>query len=141
MKFISKEFISILISFLCFIIHLNVNAQAQDSSKIIPEPKLVILNLDSSGYQRVFKGVPETVTFHSGLVTLKPGESVGHHNTHDYEEIIIIFSGEGQMIFDGGKKFYLKFGEVAYCPPNTGHDVTNTSSLPLKYLYVASKTK
>jgi mannose-6-phosphate isomerase-like protein (cupin superfamily) len=119
----------------------NVFAQANDSSKTYLQPKLVKLNLDSSDYQSIFKGSPETITFHSGLVTLKQDEKVGHHNTEDYEEILVIYSGEGKMIIEGGKTMDLKYGVIAYCPPYTEHDVICTSALPLKYLYIASKTK
>jgi mannose-6-phosphate isomerase-like protein (cupin superfamily) len=140
-----KHRISILFHVITLIIVLFIfqtaQAQVKDSSMISPQPKLVILNLDSSAYQSIFKGSPETVTFHSGLVTLKQGEKVGHHNTEDYEEILVIFSGEGQMIIEGGKSMNLKYGVIAYCPPYTEHDVKCTSPLPLKYLYIASKTK
>lgn len=141
MKITSGKFISYIALLLCFIMQFNIKTQAQDSTKIIPIPKLVYLNLDSSGYQCIFSGAPETVSFHSGLVTLNPGDSMGHHNTKDYEEILIVFSGEGQMIFESGKKFNLKYGMIAYCPPQTEHDVTNTSTKPMKYLYIATKTK
>ena len=116
------------------------HAQLSDTTKINPQPKHVILNLDSSTYQRVI-APPASLGIHSGLVTLKPGETVGHHNTDDYDEMIIIFSGEGQMSFEDGQKFNLKFGEVAYCPPHTEHDMKNIETTLLKYLYIATKTK
>ena len=116
-------------------------ALATDTSKINIQPKLVKLQLDSAAYQSVFNGFPETVSIHSGLVTLKPGETVGHHNTEGYEEMIIIFSGEGQMIFTDGKIFNLKYGDIAYCPPHTEHDLKNSGTSLLKYLYIASNTK
>lgn len=116
-------------------------AQVIDTSKISPQPKLITLQLDSSTYQHIFSGAPETISIHSGLVTLKMGDSVGHHNTETYEEMIIIFSGEGEMIFTDGKKFNLKYGEIAYCPPHTEHDVKNTGTALLKYLYIATNTK
>ena len=122
-------------------ININVFSQVIDTNKINPQPKLITLHLDSSDYQSIFQGAPETVSFHSGLVTLKFGESVGHHNTDEYEEIIVIFSGEGQMTFTNGEIFKLKYGEIAYCPPHTEHDVKNTGSTLLKYLYIAADTK
>jgi mannose-6-phosphate isomerase-like protein (cupin superfamily) len=138
---ISNFFNVISITLFLFIFQNSIQAQVKDTSKISPQPKLVNLNLDSSAYQSVFKGSPETVTFHSGLVTLKSDEKVGHHNTENYEEIIVVFSGEGQMLFEDGKTFDLKYGVIAYCPPHTEHDVKCTGSAPLKYLYIASKTK
>jgi len=140
-KRISNLIMVIAITLFLFSLNNSIQAQIKDTSKISPQPKLITLNLDSSAYQSIFKGAPETVSFHSGLVTLKPDEKVGHHNTDDYEEIIVIFSGEGTMIIEGGIKMDLKYGVIAYCPPHTEHDVINTGSLPLKYLYIASKTK
>jgi quercetin dioxygenase-like cupin family protein len=124
-----------------FIVKEYTFAQVIDTSRSKFQPKLVQLNLDSSTYQRILGGTPDAVTMHSGLVTLKPGETVGEHNTNDYEEILVIFSGEGQMIFEDGKTFNLKYGEVAYCPPHTKHDVKNTGTTFLKYVYIAAKTK
>ncbi len=136
-----KNIFGIILFALCVTSQISVNAQANDTSKTLLQPKLIKLNLDSSNYQSIFKGSPETVSMHSGLVTLKPGETVGDHNTDDYEEMLVVFSGEGQMMFAKGKAFNLKYGEVAYCPPHTEHDVKNTGSTLLKYLYIAAKTK
>lgn len=131
----------LIICTLCFVFYNSIFAQAIDTNKIILQPKLIILNLDSSTYQEIFDGPPATVGMYSGLVTLNPGETVGHHNTKKYEEVLVILSGEGEMTFEGNKPFQLKYGVVAYCPPFTEHDVKNTSSLPLKYIYIASKAK
>lgn len=141
MKITSNKIISLVRILLCLILQVNVNAQNKDTSKTTLQPRLVKLNLDSSNYQSIFKGAPETVSMHSGLVTLKPGETVGDHNTDDYEEMLVVFSGEGQMIFAKGKTFNLKYGEVAYCPPHTEHNVKNTGTTLLKYIYIASKAK
>jgi mannose-6-phosphate isomerase-like protein (cupin superfamily) len=114
--------------------------QAQTGKDIL-QPKLITLNLDSSDYQQIFAGPPSTAGIHSGLVTLTEDKTVGHHNTDDYEEIIVVFSGEGKMTFGDGKSFNLKFGVIAYCPPHTEHDIKNTGTTPLKYLYIATNTK
>ena len=119
----------------------HIFAQVVDTNNISLQPKLIILNLDSSTYQEILNGPPATVGMYSGLVTLKPGETVGHHNTKKYEEMLVILSGEGEMIFENGKAIQLKYGVVAYCPPYTEHDVKNTDSTLLKYIYIASNTK
>jgi quercetin dioxygenase-like cupin family protein len=118
-----------------------IQAQVTDTIKMNPQPKLITLNLDSTTYQELFDGPPATVGMYSGLVTISPGETVGHHNTENYEEMLVILSGEGEMIFEKGMPVKLKYGMVAYCPPYTEHDVKNTGSIPLKYIYIASKTK
>jgi oxalate decarboxylase/phosphoglucose isomerase-like protein (cupin superfamily) len=117
-----------------------IMAQTAGTNNRQPQPKLITLNLDSTSYQEIFEGPPATVGMYSGLVTIKPGETVGHHNTENYEEMLVIYSGEGEMIFTDRKIFKLKYGIVAYCPPHTEHDVKNTGPVPLKYIYIASKT-
>ncbi len=55
--------------------------------------------------------------------------------------MIIVFKGEGQMTFNNNQTFNLKYGVIAYCPPHTEHNIKNIGIIPLKYLYVAAKTK
>lgn len=141
MKISLKNIIYRIVFSVCLLITMDVYAQTKDTTKANPLPKLIQLNLDSPDYQSIFNGSPETISFYSGLVTLKQDEKVGHHNTDEYEEILVIFSGEGQMIFENGNTMNLKYGVIAYCPPHTEHDVKCTSPVPLKYLYIASKTK
>jgi quercetin dioxygenase-like cupin family protein len=120
--------------------NINVFAQVSDTGKIVAEAKAITLNLDSDIYQEIADGPPGTIGMYSGLVTLQPGKTVGHHNTKSYEEMLVILSGAGQMIFENKDSLQLKYGIVAYCPPNTEHDVKNTGTVPLKYIYIASKT-
>jgi quercetin dioxygenase-like cupin family protein len=119
----------------------DLYSQSADTAKTTLKPMLISFNPDSSAYQELLSGPPSCSGMYSGLVTLLPDETVGHHNTEEYEEMLVILSGEGEMIFSDKKTFKLKYGVVAYCPPHTEHDVKNTSSIPLKYIYTASKTK
>jgi mannose-6-phosphate isomerase-like protein (cupin superfamily) len=75
----------------------------------------------------------------SGLVIVQPGRSIGLHSTKGYEEAIVVFSGNGEMRIPNGRTLKLRPNSVAYCPTNTEHDIFNTGSTPLKYLYVAAK--
>jgi oxalate decarboxylase/phosphoglucose isomerase-like protein (cupin superfamily) len=118
----------------------NGIAQQADSIKTTPQPLAISLDLNSPAYQEIVDGPPATIGMYSGLVTIKPGETVGHHNTENYEEMLVILSGEGEMVFEKGMPVTLKYGMVAYCPPHTEHDVKNIGTIPLKYIYVASKT-
>jgi oxalate decarboxylase/phosphoglucose isomerase-like protein (cupin superfamily) len=138
MKAIVKH-ISCLLIILCVILQYNVKAQTKDTSNL--KPMLVTLNLDSSAYQDIFNGPQKPIGMYSGLVTLLPNEDVGVHYTDEYQEMLVILSGEGQMIFADGKTFNLKYGVIAYCPPYTEHNVKNISGKSLKYIYIASKTK
>ncbi len=136
-----KSILIISLAGLLIISQKQVQAQQNDTTSIAPKPKIVVLNLDSAYYQSIFHGAPEAVLFHSGLVTLQPDESVGIHNTKTYEEMIIVLEGDGQLIITKGDNFQLKYGVVAYCPPHTEHNVKNTGAKPLKYIYIATKTK
>jgi quercetin dioxygenase-like cupin family protein len=116
-------------------------AQEGDSTKIPLTPKAITFNIELDEYQELLNGRPSSDGIFSGLVTLKPGEKVGEHDTEHYEEVLVVLSGEGQMIFKNGSLLELKFGVLAYCPPNTAHNVKNTGKKPLKYLYIATDTE
>ena len=111
---------------------------AADSTATRPEPKVIILDPDIKEYTMVLGGPPETVTMRSGLVDLASGESVGKHTTGTFEEILVIFKGNGKMQITDGPTLSLEAGSVAYCPPHTEHDVINTGSERLRYLYIVA---
>lgn len=75
----------------------------------------------------------------SGFVTLKPGMEIGEHSTHANEELIIVLEGSGTVKAEGAEPTALSKGEVAYNPPETLHNVINTGSSDLKYIFVVSK--
>jgi mannose-6-phosphate isomerase-like protein (cupin superfamily) len=100
--------------------------------------KSITLDPSTDEYQRVLGGPPETATMHSGLVVLKPGKSVGVHNTEKYEEVLVILEGQGEMRITGGPAMALRANTVAYCPPRTEHNVVNTGKGKLRYLYVVA---
>jgi quercetin dioxygenase-like cupin family protein len=77
----------------------------------------------------------------SGLVTLAPGKDVGTHSTEDYEEMIIILEGQGELEAEGAGRRAIGAGQVAYNPPDTRHNVINTGDGPLRYIYVVSKAR
>lgn len=116
-------------------------AQVSESVAKKPQPKSIELNLSSSEYQRLLGGPPDSVTMRSGLVTLAPGKTVGKHNTEDYEEVLIVLQGQGKMMMSEGNAIVLKYGLMLYCPPGTEHDVQNTGTEPLKYIYIVAKAK
>jgi mannose-6-phosphate isomerase-like protein (cupin superfamily) len=103
-----------------------------------PEPRIVELDRDATEYLRILGGPPESVTMRSGYVVLLPEKSVGRHNTEGYEEMVVVLDGEGEMLFGNGSVLQLKPYIVAYCPPDTEHDVRNTGSKPLRYVYVVA---
>jgi mannose-6-phosphate isomerase-like protein (cupin superfamily) len=89
-------------------------------------------------FKRLLVGVPETKGVKSGYMTLKPGESVGLHNTGDKEETIIFLEGKAQVYLAGEPKFSVREKQVLYVPPHTGHDIKNIGRKKLRYVYVVS---
>jgi mannose-6-phosphate isomerase-like protein (cupin superfamily) len=75
----------------------------------------------------------------SGLVVLRPKESVGEHSTKDREEIIIILKGKARVRY--GKKgcFILAEKSFAYFPCRTKHNVENVGSGLLEYTYITAR--
>ena len=106
-----------------------------------PKPKSVKIDMSSTADMRVLGGPPETLTMRSGSVVLLPSKSVGTHNTGDYEEAVVVLAGQGEMRLADGTVLRLTPHVVAYCPPGTEHDVTNTGTEPLRYVYVVAKAR
>jgi mannose-6-phosphate isomerase-like protein (cupin superfamily) len=104
-----------------------------------PEPKIINTGTGAQEYVRLLGGPPESVTMRSGAVTLQPGISVGKHTTESYEELLVILEGSGAFILTDGTQLDMKLNTVLYCPPFTEHDVTNTGSTPLRYIYIVAK--
>ncbi len=105
----------------------------------VPVPKMIRLEVGEKGYFKILGGLPESYVLRSGLVTLKPGRSVGKHNTGDHEEMIITLKGEGEMRITGQRSLPVNEKVVLYCPPHTEHDVFNTGKKTLRYIYIVAK--
>jgi len=80
----------------------------------------------------------DTVFFRSGQVVLKPGESVGEHSTKEKEELIVILEGEAEVSSEGNPLIHAQKDCVCYMPPETAHNVKNTGSGVLRYIYIVS---
>lgn len=104
-------------------------------------PTVVALNSAGREYVPILDGPPRTYTMRSGLIDLAPGKSVGKHNTEHYEELVIVLEGQGEMLFADGSKLPVVANSAVYCPPDTEHDVVNTGTGALRYVYVVSKAK
>ncbi|MHB8079120.1 MAG: cupin domain-containing protein [Candidatus Krumholzibacteriia bacterium] len=104
-----------------------------------PRARSVALDPEAGPYQRLLGGPPETVTMRSGLVTLAPGRAVGRHSTGDREEALVVLEGAGRLTVAGGEGIELLPGCLAYCPPDSEHDVLNVGEAPLRYVYVTAK--
>lgn len=74
----------------------------------------------------------------SGLVTLKPRESIGEHKTEMKEEVIVILKGSALIHYGKNRKIKAPQNTFVYIPPETVHNVTNSGSSKLRYLYVTA---
>ena len=80
-----------------------------------------------------------SVKLHSGYVCLQPGESVGEHSTENYEELLIVLSGTGEVETGGeNERRPISANQVAYNPPQTTHNVHSTGDEPLRYIYIVT---
>ena len=131
------------LAFLCIgvaMVALTSSALAQ-SGKSTPKPHVIQLDSGAVDSMDIFKGSPETVTMRSGYMVLAPSKSVGKHSTRHYEEAVIVFSGSGEMRIVNGPTLKLRRYCVAYCPPNTEHDVINTGKDTLRYIWLVANAK
>ncbi|MBZ5656616.1 MAG: cupin domain-containing protein [Acidobacteriia bacterium] len=116
-------------------------AYAQESTKGKPSAK--VMELDSAGRRELtlLSGPPETVTMRSGLVSLEPNQSVGKHSTKGNEEMLVVLEGKGKMVFNDGSELAVEANHVLYCPPQTEHNVVNTGTGTLRYVYIVAKAE
>ena len=113
----------------------------REQSRPTPRAKLIPLDAAGKDYLPILTGPPESVSMESGLVIVAPNRTVGKHSTNEHEELLIVLEGEGQMIFSDGSTLPVKRNTALYCPPRTEHDVKNTGSVPLRYVYVAAEVR
>jgi mannose-6-phosphate isomerase-like protein (cupin superfamily) len=107
------------------------------------KPHAKVVKLEGAGKHDtvLLGGPPETVTIRSGLVILQPGQTVGKHSTDTREEMLVVLEGKGAMMFNGGSRLEVDPDHILYCPPQTEHDVTNTGSGVLRYVYIVASAK
>ena len=106
-----------------------------------PKQKAIKVYIRGKNIIKLLGGPPESVLMRSGAVFLKPGQTVGKHNTEDNEELLIVLEGEGSLILSENRQQEMQVDTVQYIPPDTEHNVINTGSSILRYIYVTAKTK
>jgi mannose-6-phosphate isomerase-like protein (cupin superfamily) len=102
-----------------------------------PQPLTLPLRCAASDCP-LLTGAPQTTGMRSGYVRLKPGETVGWHTTAQNEEVLVILRGEGEAMIEGHPKLALSASRLAYIPPASRHNVANTGSGLLEYVYVVA---
>jgi len=100
------------------------------------EPKkafIIDLN-DAQEYQRLLPGAPATYGMKSGKVYLKPGAECGEHSTKGNEEQLVFLEGEGTATI-ADETMQVGKSKIVYIPPETVHNIKNTGSEPLVYIF------
>ncbi|MBV8890376.1 MAG: cupin domain-containing protein [Acidobacteria bacterium] len=119
---------------ICVMITLAIGAPQERATRL---PMTFILNC-TLGDCPLLKGVPQTRGMRGGSVKLKPGESVGWHSTLGNEEALAILHGRGTASIEGDPDVPLTERMLAYIPPATRHNVTNTGTQILEYVWVVA---
>lgn len=78
---------------------------------------------------------PVSEKFRSGCVVLRKDEEVGAHVTDNREEVLLILDGIATVECEG-KTETVEAPSFIYIPKNSRHNVTNTSTKDLRYVYV-----
>lgn len=87
-------------------------------------------------YQPLLTGLPQTRGMRSGRVFLKTGQECGAHSTKAHEEILIFLGGLGTAhVGDPAESLSVGRGKVLYIPPHTPHNIINSGTEPLIYIY------
>ncbi len=89
---------------------------------------------DNSEYQSLIKP-PKTYGLHSGRVYLLPGADCGRHTTGPQEEVLVFLSGTGIAAIGDNQELKIGQGKILYVPPQTIHNIKNTSDKPLIYIF------
>ena len=104
------------------------------------EKKAFVVNINSEkGYQRLIPGAPVTHGLKSGRVYLEPGSDCGVHSTENKEEQLVFLAGQGTAQV-GSEKLAVGAGKVCYIPPQTEHNIINTGTEPLIYIFCTAPT-
>jgi mannose-6-phosphate isomerase-like protein (cupin superfamily) len=104
----------------------------------VPRPFVLSFEDDNVKHHEVLNSL-QSINLHSGLVTLQPWEDVGLHTTGEHEELLVILDGVGEVQLGGYERQKIQKGCFSYIPPATQHNVFNTGTLPLRYVYVVSR--
>jgi len=107
------------------------------AQEVKPEPKAFLLNC-AGGDCPLLSGHPQTAGMRGGSVKLKPGDSVGWHSTSGNEEALVILHGSGVAKIEGHGDVALSERTLAYIPPVTRHNVTNTGTEVMEYVWIVA---
>ena len=126
-----------MVVFMCLAVGVLVSGCSMDKGIAMPSGKALVIELNNSPeYLPLLNGPPQTRGMRSGRVYLKPGEECGRHSTKNHEEVLVFLSGRGTaLIGEGETSLEVSQGRISYIPPHTLHNIKNTNTEPLVYIY------
>ena len=81
-----------------------------------------------------YRPVFETKRLNVTHVRIHPGETVPAHTHEDEDQVYYVASGTGFVVLDG-QRTDVAAGSSVLIPLGTEHEITNTGSEPLDYVY------
>jgi mannose-6-phosphate isomerase-like protein (cupin superfamily) len=78
---------------------------------------------------------PASSKFATGRFVLDAGKSPHPPHVHPEEEVLIVETGQGEIVCDG-KTTKVGPGSVMFTAPNAPHGITNTGTTPLVFYFV-----
>jgi quercetin dioxygenase-like cupin family protein len=120
---------------------LGVASAAAAAGVATPHVKVVKLDPGDSTDFVLLGGPPETGSMRSGLVTLAPGAAVGKHTTGKNEEMLVPLEGEGELRITGQPPIHIAPGLITYAPAHTEHNVVNTGTGRLRYIFIVARAE
>lgn len=98
------------------------------------------IGLDNPGFRRkVFRVVDQELTqsehMVAGITVFPQGEASSFHNHPDSEEIDVILSGHGEVVWGDGRRQAFGPHDVMFIPKGVYHQHINTGNEPLVLLW------
>jgi unsaturated pyranuronate lyase len=81
-----------------------------------------------------YRPVFETDRLNVTHVRIHPGATVPTHTHHDEDQVYFVATGTGYVVLDGVRTD-VSAGDSVLIPLGTEHEITNTGSEPLDYVF------
>ncbi|MFL6417104.1 MAG: cupin domain-containing protein [Bryobacteraceae bacterium] len=103
--------------------------------EVITEEKATVTHEDFGDTRIFFKGpTSQLKSMTAGSLLLKPGMQPHPPHQHAEEEIMVVTSGNGEILV-GGKQVKAGPGSMMFCEANRLHGIRNTGSEPLLFYF------
>jgi mannose-6-phosphate isomerase-like protein (cupin superfamily) len=130
-----QKHISIIMFLAADIVFTGCGTENNCQTKVSPQFLSLRLNQQPE-YQPLLTGRPLTCGMRSGRVYLKPSEDCGSHSTKNNEEMLTFLSGTGTALMGEDQVPHeVSKDSIIYIPPHTVHNMKNTGTEPLVYIY------